>query len=76
MSEVKKDFRKIFKKSYRLKTDDSSEETVFYEAWQLNQRVLLANVAILYISTLDHITLIVMFVDLFYFMCRLYKPER
>ena len=42
----------IFQESYRLKTDDSSGETVFYETWGLCQRVLLAIAATYWIDPL------------------------
>ena len=75
---VKEILSEIFQESYRLKTNDSSGETVFYETWRLYQRVLLAIVATFWIDTLKRITLITPIVTLIaisYYVIKPYKPE-
>ena len=75
---VKKILSEIFQESYRLKIDDPSGETVFYETWRLYQRVVLAIVATFYIDPLKRIALMIPFVFLIaisYFAIKPYKPE-
>ena len=76
--EVKKILREIFEESYRIKTEDSREETVFYETWRLYHRVLLAFVATFYINPIVRITFMtptVILIAVSYFVIRPYKPE-
>ena len=75
---VKEILSEIFQESYRLKTDEASEETVFYESWRLYQRILLAIVAIFCIDPLKRITLmapIVLLIAISFFVIKPYKPE-
>ena len=75
---VKEILSEIFQESYRLKTDDPSGETVFYETWRLYQRVLLAIVATFWIDPLKRITLmipIVFLIAISYHVIKPYKPE-
>ena len=75
---VKEILSEIFQESYRLKTDDPSGETVFYETWRLYQRVLLAIVATFWIDPLKRITLmtpIVFLITISYHVIKPYKPE-
>ena len=75
---VKEILSEMFRESYRLKTDDSSGETVFYESWRLYQRILLAIAATLYADPLKRITLmtpIVLLIAISYFVIKPYKPE-
>ena len=75
---VKEILREIFQESYRLKTDDPSGETVFYETWRLYQRVLLAVVATFWIDPLHRITLmtpIAILIAISYYVIKPYKPE-
>ena len=68
----------MFRESYRLKRDDSSGETVFYESWRLYQRTLLAIAAAFYVDPLKRITLmtpIVLLMAISYFVIKPYKPE-
>ena len=77
VSKVKKVLSEIFEESYRLKTNDSREETVFYETWRLYQRVLLAVVATFWIKPIERITLLtpaVTLVIISYFVSKPYKP--
>ena len=75
---VKEILSDIFQAPYRLKTDDQSGETVFYETWRLYHRVLLAIVATFCIDPLVRIslmTLIVFLIGISYFTINPYKPE-
>ena len=75
---VKQILSEIFQESYRLKTDTSSGETVFYETWRLYQRVLLAIVATFWIDPLKRITFmtpIVIFIAISYHAIKPYKPQ-
>ena len=75
---VKEILSEIFQESYRLKTNDSNGETVFYETWWLYQRVLLAIVATFWIDPLKRITLmtpIVILIAISYYVIKPYKPE-
>ena len=75
---VKEILMEIFQESYRLKTNDSSGETVFYETWRLYQRVLLAIAATFWINPLKRITLMtpaVIIIALSYLVIKPYKPE-
>ena len=75
---VKEILSEIFQESYRLKTDDPSDETVFYESWRLYQRVFLAIVATFCVDPLKRITLmtpIVLLIAISYFVIKPYKPE-
>ena len=77
-SEVKNILREIFEESYRIKTEDSREETVFYETWRLYQRVLLAFVATFCIDPIVRITFMtptVILMAVSYFVIRPYKRE-
>ena len=77
-SEVKNILREIFEESYRIKTEDSREETVFYETWRLYQRVLLAFVATFCIDPIVRITFMtptVILIAVSYFVIRPYKRE-
>ena len=76
--EVKVILREIFEESYRIKTADSREETVFYETWRLYQRVLLAVVATLYTDPLVRITAmtpVVLLIAICYLVYRPFKSE-
>ena len=76
--EVKEILKEIFEESYRLKTSDAGEETVFYETWRLYQRFLLAVVATLCINPLVRITLltpIVFLIAICYLVYKPFKPE-
>ena len=76
--EVKEILKEIFEESYRLKTSDAGEETVFYETWRLYQRFLLAVVATFCINPLVRITLltpIVLLIAIFYLAYEPFKPE-
>ena len=66
---VKKILSEIFQESYRLKTNDPSGETVFYETWRLYQRVLLAIVATFWIDPLKRITFMIPIVILIAISC-------
>ena len=75
---VKEILKEIFEESYRLKTNDAGEETVFYETWRLYQRFLLAVVATFCINPLARITLltpIVLLIAIFYLAYKPFKPE-
>ena len=75
---VKEILSETFQEPYRLKTDDPSGETVFYETWRLYQRVLLAIVATFSVDPLVRIslmTLIVFIICVSYFTIKPYKPE-
>ena len=75
---VKEILSEIFQESYRLKTDDPSGETVFYETWRLYQRVLLAIAATFWISPLERVTLmtpVVIIIAISYHIIKLFKPE-
>ena len=68
----------IFQECYRLKIDDPSGETVFYETWRLYQRILLAIVATFWINPLKQITLmipVVILIVISYHVIKPYKPE-
>ena len=76
--EVKEILKEIFEESYRVKTSDAGEETVFYETWRLYQRFLLAVVATFCINPLVRITLltpIVLLIAIFYLVYKPFKPE-
>ena len=78
VSKVKKILSEIFEESYRLKTNDLTQETVFYETCQLYQRVLLAIVATFCINPIVRITLMtptVILIAISYFLSKPYKPE-
>ena len=78
MYKVKEILSEIFQESYRLKTEDSSGETVFYETWWLYQRVLLAIVATFWIDPLKRITLmtpIVILIAIYFYVIKPFKPE-
>ena len=78
MYKVKEILSEIFQESYRLKTDDLSEETVFYESWRLYQRILLAIPATFWVDPLKRITLmtpIVLLIAISYFVIKSYKTE-
>ena len=75
---VKEILSEIFQESYRLKTDDSSEETVFYESWRLYQRILSAIPATFWVVPLKRITLmtpVVPLIAISYFVIKSYKTE-
>ena len=75
---VKEILREMFQEPYRLKADDPSGETVFYETWRLYQRVFLAIVATFWIDPLKRITLmtpIVFLITISYHVIKPYKPE-
>ena len=75
---VKEILREMFQEPYRLKADDPSGETVFYETWRLYQRVFLAIVATFWIDPLKRITLmtpIVFLIAISYHVIKPYKPE-
>ena len=75
---VKQILSEIFQEPYRLKTNDPSGETVFYETWRLYQRVLLVIVATFLIDPLKRITLmtpIVILIAISYHAIKPYKPE-
>ena len=68
----------IFQECYRLKIDDPSGDTVFYETWRLYQRILLAIVATFWINPLKQITLmipVVILIVISYHVIKPYKPE-
>ena len=70
--------KEIFQESYRLKTNDPSGETVFYETWRLYHWVLLAFAAAFWISPIKRITLMpptVVIIDISYLVIKPYKPE-
>ena len=71
---VKEILSEIFQESYRLKIEDSSGETVFYETWWLYQRVLLAIVATFWIDPLKRITLMTPIVILIAISFYVIKP--
>ena len=76
--EVKVILREIFEESYRIKTADLREETVFYETWRLYQRVLLAVVATIYTDPLVRITAmtpVVLLIAICYLVYRPFKSE-
>ena len=76
--EVKTILREMFEESYRIKTEDSREETVFYETWRLYQRVLLAIVETFYIDPIVRITFMtptVILIAISYFVISPYKRE-
>ena len=76
--EVKEILREIFEESYRIKTADSGEKTVFYETWRLYQRVLLSVAATFCTDPLVRITVmtpIVLLIAIFYLVYRPFKPE-
>ena len=75
---VKQILSEIFQEPYRLKTDDPSGETVFYETWRLYQRVMLAIVATFLTDPLKRITNmapIVFLIAISYHAIKPYKPE-
>ena len=75
---MKEILREIFEESYRIKTADSGEKTVFYETWRLYQRVLLAVAATFCTDPLVRITVmtpIVLLIAIFYLVYRPFKPE-
>ena len=75
---VKQILSEIFQEPYRLKTDDPSGETVFYETWRLYQRVMLAIVATFLTDPLKRITImapIVFLIAISYHAIKPYKPE-
>ena len=75
---MKKILSEIFEESYRLKTNDLTQETVFYETWRLYQRVLLAIAATFCINPIVRITLMtpsVILIAISYFLSKPYKPE-
>ena len=75
---VKEILSEIFQESYRLKTDNPSGETVFYETWRLYQRVLLAIAATFWIDPLKRITImtpIVILIAISYHVIKPYKCE-
>ena len=75
---VKEILSEMFQESYRLKKDDSSGETVFYESWRLYQRILLAIGATFFVDPLKRITVmtpIVLLIAISYFVIKPYKPE-
>ena len=75
---VKEILSEIFQESYRLKTDNPSGETVFYETWRLYQRVLLAIAATFWIDPLERITImtpIVILIAVSYHVIKPYKRE-
>ena len=73
---VKEILREIFQEPYRLKTDNPSGETVFYETWRLYQRVLLAIVVTFLINPLKRITLMTPIVILIAISCHAIKPYK
>ena len=75
---VKEILSEIFQESYRLKTDNPSGETVFYETWRSYQRVLLAIAATFWIDPLKRITImtpIVILIAISYHVIKPYKRE-
>ena len=75
---VKQILSEIFQEPYRLKTDDPSGETVFYETWRLYQRVMLAIVATFLTDPLKRITImtpIVFLIAISYHAIKPYKLE-
>ena len=75
---VKQILSEIFQEPYRLKTNDPSGETVFYETWRLYQRVMLAIVATFLTDPLKRITImapIVFLIAISYHAIKPYKPE-
>ena len=78
VSYVKRILKEMFEEPYRLKTDESRGETIFYETWRLYQRVLLTVVATLFINPLERITFmtpIIIFIAVSYCIYEPYKPE-
>ena len=77
-SYVKRILKEMFEEPYRLKSDDSSGETIFYETWRLYQRVLLAIIATRFINPLERITFmtpVIIIITVSYRVYRPYKPE-
>ena len=77
-SYVKRILKEMFEEPYRLKSDDSSGETIFYETWRLYQRVLLAIIATRFINPLERITFmtpVIILITVSYRVYRPYKPE-
>ena len=78
VSKVKNILKEMFEEPYRLKTNCSREESIFYETWRLYQRVLLAFVATYCINPISRITFmtpIIILIAISYIAYRPYKPE-
>ena len=73
---VKRILQEMFEEPCRLKRNCSREESIFYEAWRLYQRVLLAIVATFSINPLVRITFMTPIVILIAVSYSAYKPYK
>ena len=78
VSKVKIILQEMFEEPYRLKRNDLREESIFYETWQMYQRVLLAIAATYFINHIMRITFMtptIIIIAISYIEYRTYKPQ-